>query len=222
VEEVQKRIRKIAENPLCKGSPMLRIVGVKTYLDGGMLTGSAYMREPWGVSKIYSINDPKYRGLLFIEKERLREFVRTAAENGLQYTAHSVGDGAVHTLLEVYAELDGKVDLRKTRPCLTHANFQSKEAIALMAKHGVVADIQPAWLYLDTRTLTAQFGDERLRYFQPLKSLFEAGVTPAAARPHAEDRLVAIAQSVQPVPRHGDRHHAPGEVAGRGFAPRGG
>lgn len=186
VEEVQKRIRKIAENPLCKGTPMLRIIGVKTFLDGGMLTGSAYLREPWGVSKIYSITDPKYRGLLFIEKERLREFVKTAAENGLQYTAHSVGDGAVHTLLEVYAELDGKVDLRKTRPCLTHANFQSKEAIALMKKHGVIADIQPAWLYLDTRTLAVQFSDERLRYFQPLKSLFEAGVVVGGGSDHMQ------------------------------------
>lgn len=186
VEEVQKRIRKIAENPLCKGSPMLRIVGVKAFLDGGMLTGSAFLREPWGVSKIYSITDPQYRGLLFIEKEKLREFVKTTAENGLQFTAHSVGDGAVHTLLEVYAELDGKVDLRKTRPCLTHANFQSKEAIALMAKHGVVADIQPAWLYLDSRTLKAQFGDDRLRYFQPLKSLFEAGVIVGGGSDHMQ------------------------------------
>jgi predicted amidohydrolase YtcJ len=40
----------------------------------------------------------------------------------------------------------------------------------------VVVDIQPAWLYLDTGTLAAQFGYDRLRYFQPLKSLFAAGV----------------------------------------------
>jgi hypothetical protein len=37
---------------------MLRLIGIKTFLDGGMLTGSAYMLEPWGVSKIYSITDP--------------------------------------------------------------------------------------------------------------------------------------------------------------------
>ena len=33
------------------------------FMDGGMLTGSAYMREPWGVSEVYSITDPAYRGL---------------------------------------------------------------------------------------------------------------------------------------------------------------
>ena len=45
----------------------------------------------------------------------------------------------------------------------------SREAIDEAARLGVVVDIQPAWLYLDTRTLAAQFGYDRLRYFQPLQ-----------------------------------------------------
>src|SRR5262249_25362165 len=80
-EKVQKAIRKVAEHPLCRGGPMLRIVGIKTYLDGGMLTGSAYLREPWGVSKIYAIDDPKYQGLRFIPPEKLHAIVRTTAES---------------------------------------------------------------------------------------------------------------------------------------------
>ena len=62
---------KVAEHPLCKPDPWLRIIGIKCFLDGGMLTGSAYMREPWGLSKIYSIEDPNYRGVLFIPHDRL-------------------------------------------------------------------------------------------------------------------------------------------------------
>ena len=42
-------------------------------------------------------------------------------------------------------------------------------------KLGVVADIQPAWLYLDARTLSAQFGNDRLRFVQPLRTIFENG-----------------------------------------------
>ena len=49
-------------------------------------------------------------------------------------------------------------------------------AIAAAAKLGVGVDLQPAWLYLDARTLVAQFGKRRLEFFIPLKSLFEAGV----------------------------------------------
>src|SRR5262249_5389576 len=89
-------VRKLAADPLCKPSTHLRIIGIKNYLDGGMLTGSAYMLRPWGVSKIYSITDSEYRGMRYIPKDRLRAIVQTTVESGLQYTAHSVGDGAVH------------------------------------------------------------------------------------------------------------------------------
>lgn len=174
VEDIQAKIRKVAEDPLSKADSMAHIIGIKTYLDGGMLTGSAYMREPWGVSKIYSITDPAYRGVLFIPKERLLPIVEATIQSGLQFTAHSVGDGAVHTLMDVYEEINRRTPIRETRPCITHSNFMSQEAVEKLAKLGVAVDIQPAWLYLDTRTLVAQFGYDRLRYFQPLRSIFEA------------------------------------------------
>jgi hypothetical protein len=101
--------------------------------------------------------------------------VRAAAQSGLQFTAHSVGDGAVQTLLDVYEELQGELPLRRTRPCISHANFLSREAVEQAARLGVMLDIQPAWLYLDTRTLVKQFGYDRLRYFQPLRSVFASG-----------------------------------------------
>lgn len=187
IDQIQERIRSIAADELFKvKNDWLRIVGVKTYLDGGMLTGSAYMREPWGVSSMYAITDPQYRGVLFIPKEKLRAMVKTTAECGLQFTAHSVGDGAVHTLLDVYEDLSKEMPIRATRPCLTHANFQSKEAVEQAARIGAVMDIQPVWLFLDTRTLSKQFGYERLRYFQPLKSLFAANVPIGGGSDHMQ------------------------------------
>jgi predicted amidohydrolase YtcJ len=186
IESVQKRIRDVAAHPLHKPGPMLQLVGIKTFLDGGMLTGSAYMREPWGVSKIYSITDPNYHGVLLIPKDRLKPLVQTAIDCGLQFTAHSVGDGAVHTLLDVYEEINRTKPIRPTRPCITHSNFMSREAVESIPKLGVVVDIQPAWLYLDTRTLNAQFGYDRLKYFQPLKSLFRAGAIAGGGSDHMQ------------------------------------
>ena len=58
--------------------------------------------------------------------------------------------------------------------------------LGFLSRLGVVVDIQPAWLYLDTRTLVAQFGYDRLRYFQPLHSLFEAGVTAGGGSDHMQ------------------------------------
>lgn len=186
--KIQDTIRNVARHPLATGGDdWLRVIGIKMYLDGGMLTGSAYMRQPWGVSEIYSITDPAYRGVLFIPKDRLKPMVRAAVESGLQFTAHSVGDGAVHTLLECYDELTREgLPVRAARPSITHCNFMSKEAVELAARLGVVVDIQPAWLYLDTRTLTKQFGYDRLRYFQPLKSIFAAGGVAGGGSDHMQ------------------------------------
>lgn len=185
-DEIQRRIRTVAENPLCGGGPMLRVIGIKTYLDGGMLTGSAYMREPWGVSKVYAIDDPNYRGVLFIPKEKLLPIVKTATECGLQFTAHSVGDGAVDTLLEVYDEVNQTTPIRNTRPCITHSNFMSPQAVDKAARLGVTLLVQPAWLYLDTKTLTQHFGYDRLRCFQPLRSILQAGGIAAGGSDHMQ------------------------------------
>lgn len=177
LETITDSIRAVAKSPLhTERDDWLHIIGIKMFLDGGMLTGSAYMRQPWGVSQIFAITDPEYRGVRFIPKDRLVPMVRAAVESGLQFTAHSVGDGAVHGLLEVYEELAKEgLPIRQTRASVTHCNFMSREAVEMAARLGVVVDIQPAWLYLDTRTLVKQFGYDRLRYFQPLRSIFAAG-----------------------------------------------
>lgn len=186
LDDVLAEVQRTADHPLRKGGLRLRIIGIKTYLDGGMLTGSAYMRQPWGVSRIYAIDDPNYRGVLFIPPERLLPIVRATVQAGLQFTAHSVGDGAVHALLDAYEEVNKQTPVAPTRPCITHSNFMSREAIDTAARLGAVVDIQPAWLYLDTRTLAAHFGYDRLRYFQPLHSLFEAGVTAGGGSDHMQ------------------------------------
>jgi len=187
LERILAEIRKVSEQPLFKErDDWLRIVGVKTYLDGGMLTGSAYMRQPWGVSRIYGISDPDYRGVLFIPKERLVPMVRAAVACGLQFTAHTVGDGAVQALLDAYAAVDAELPVRKTRPCISHSNFMSVEAVQQAARLGVMLDLQPAWLYLDAHTLAKHFGYERLRYFQPLRSLFAAGVIAGGGSDHMQ------------------------------------
>ena len=196
IEQIQERIRQVARNPLREGGTMLRIIGIKTFLDGGMLTGSAYMRQPWGISKTYAIDDPNYRGVLFIPKDRLLPIVRTATECGLQFTAHSVGDGAVHALLDVYEELSATMPVRRMRHGITHSNFMSAEAVARTVDLGVIPLVQPAWLYLDTRTLVGHFGYDRLRYFQPLQSIFAAGGLAAGGSDHMQK--VGSLRSINP------------------------
>ncbi len=211
VEELARQFARIADDPGHTWDPWIWRRGVKCYLDGGMLTGSAYLRQPWGTSRIYSITDPDYRGLRYIEPEKLAALVRLSVKHDLQFTAHSVGDGAVHALLDAYGQVNDELRQRgggaakvpaDARPgagperspapiagcrfSLTHANFQSREAVAQMRDLGVVCDLQPAWLWLDGATLRAQFGDSRLEFFQPYRSLFDAGVQVGGGSDHMQ------------------------------------
>ena len=204
LEAIEKRIHQLADSPHHKYDNRLWQRGIKVYLDGGMLTGSAYMRQPWGVSRIYSITDPEYRGLLFIPPEKLKSIVGLAIANELQPTAHSVGDGAVHALIDAYRAInsdlkaagDQDVPIRRYRPCITHCNFLTAEAIAAMKSLGIVADLQPDWLWLDGKTLLRQFGEERLKYFQPYRTLFEEGVVVGGGSDHMQK--VGSRRSVNP------------------------
>ncbi|HEY2249550.1 MAG TPA: amidohydrolase family protein, partial [Planctomycetaceae bacterium] len=186
LDKIETRIKQAAANPLHQYDNRLWLRGIKCYLDGGMLTGSAYMQKPWGVSAIYSITDPEYRGLLYIQPEKLKAIARLALENDLQMTAHSVGDGAVQALIDAYAAIDPDLPVRERRPCITHCNFMSETAIQKMQSLGIVADLQPAWLWLDGQTLLAQFGSDRLTYFQPYKTLFERGVVIGGGSDHMQ------------------------------------
>lgn len=186
LEKIEAEIRKAARHPLHAYDNMLWLRGLKIYLDGGMLTGSAYMREPWGVSKIYGISDSEYRGLLFIQPERLQKIARWALENDLQPTAHCQGDGAVHALIDAYEAVNRDLSVRDRRPCISHSSFMSAEAIEKMRQVGIVADLQPAWLYLDGVTLLSQFGDKRLTYFHPYRTLFDRGVVVGGGSDHMQ------------------------------------
>ena len=186
-KEVEAEIEHAAADPLHRYDNMLWLRGLKVFLDGGMLTGSALMREPWGRSETYMIADPEYRGMRYIGAERLYELARTSLKSDLQFTAHAVGDGAVHALIDAYERVDqNDFKVAKGRPCLTHANFLSPEALEKMARLGIVADLQPAWLERDGATLLKHFGDARLRYFQPYASLFKSRIVVGGGSDHMQ------------------------------------
>lgn len=186
IEKLEEQIAQLAASPLRRYDNMLWVRGLKVFLDGGMLTGSAYMLQPWGPSPIYSITDPSYRGMLYIEPGRLFRIARAALRNDMQLTAHSVGDGAVRALVNAYEEVNAEFPVRDKRPCISHSNFMSLEDIERMGRVGIVADLQPAWLRLDGATLEKHFGVERLRYFQPYRTLFERGVIVGGGSDHMQ------------------------------------
>jgi predicted amidohydrolase YtcJ len=184
---IHKTLDDYAADPYFRNpDPRFGVLGVKVYQDGGMLTGSAWFQEPWGKSQIYGISDPKYRGMQFITESRIEELVRACVSRGLAFTAHSQGDAATTTLARIFASVDKDIRVAPTRSSITHSSFMTQEAIALAKKVGFGIDLQPAWLWKDGYTLNKHFGDKRLRYFIPLKSLFDAGIKAGGGSDHMQ------------------------------------
>lgn len=160
------------------GNEWVKVGALKVVLDGGMLTGTAFLHQGWGknAKDLYGITDPAYRGELMFSKQELVRIITAARETGWKFTAHVAGGGGVDTLLAAYEIVNRSLPIREKRFSVIHGNFFTPEAIEKMAALGVCADMQPAWFFEDTNLLHHVLGSERLKTFHPYRSLVEAGV----------------------------------------------
>jgi predicted amidohydrolase YtcJ len=156
--------------PSGAGDDWVRVGPIKLFLDGGMLNGTAYMRQPWPRGPTYQVTEDRYRGLLFIPPKQLTMVLEEGAKRKWQMTAHTAGEAAMDVLLDAYEEVNRTMRIRPLRWCITHANFPSKRNLERCRELGVCADVQPAWLYKDGATLAKVLGAKRVRWFQPYKS----------------------------------------------------
>jgi len=167
------------------GDEFLKIGHLKFSLDGGILIGTAYLREPYGENtQVYGYSDPSYRGLLRIPREKAVEIVKLASRLGWRVTAHTTGGGSTDILMDAFEEADQELSIKGRRFSMIHANFPSPELLERAARLGVVLDMQPAWYHLDGPALSKVLGPERMKTFQPYRSAFDAGVVVAGGSDH--------------------------------------
>ncbi|HEY3787249.1 MAG TPA: amidohydrolase, partial [Urbifossiella sp.] len=159
--------------PTGAGDEWIRIGPIKMFLDGGTLSASAFMREPWPRGDTYAVTEDDYRGLLFIQPEQLKIVVEEAMKHKWQVTAHTAGEGGMDVLLDAYEFVDRLTPIKEMRHCITHANYPSQNNLERCKKLGVCADVQPAWLWKDGATLLKVLGPKRMRWFQPYKTWLE-------------------------------------------------
>lgn len=167
------------------GDEWFRVGALKVVADGGILIGTAYLREPYGEhTAIYGYKDPDYRGVLAIPRENLNEMARAANRLGWQMTAHTAGGGATDALLDAYEAANRDRPILGRRFTVTHGNFPSADAIDRAARLGVAFDCQPQWYHFDAPALAPVFGRARMRQFQPLRTMLDKGVVVAGGSDH--------------------------------------
>lgn len=147
--------------PAGLGDEMLRVVGVKLFMDGSLGARTAWLREPYS-------DDPGNRGRRLLAAEELARRASMAARDGLDVAIHAIGDAAV-------AEAARGLMAAGVRGRVEHASLAPRDVIELLRSAGARVVAQPRFVASDWWAVD-RLGEERARWLYPFRSLLAAGV----------------------------------------------
>ncbi len=160
--------RALARKPE-RGDSFFRTQGVKLFADGALGSRGAALLAPYS-------DDPKNTGLQMSSRAEIAAAARRARAAGYQITTHAIGDRAVRTVLDAYADALGEHALGVDhRFRIEHAQVVSPEDRARFARLGVIASMQPTHATSDAPWATARLGTERLTGAYAWRTLSRAG-----------------------------------------------
>lgn len=154
-------------------SPMLSCGGVKQFFDGVSACHTAYLKEPYANAWY-----PGDVGRTTIPPEEMRALVLQAHENDFSLRVHTIGDQAIHLMLDYIQEAEAKFG---PKPWLQHTlehleNFQPED-ISRLAQLRVVPSVQPPHALADPKGVERDLGPERVKLMWPFRSLLDSGAT---------------------------------------------
>lgn len=146
----------------------IRFLGYKDFIDGSLGGHTAAMYEPFA-------DQPDTRGVERYDHNRMVEMGQTSLDQGGQVAIHAIGDRANDLVLDVHEELIANgADPGRLR--VEHASILTGETIERMARLGVTASVQPAFLASEESWLEKRLSVDRMNRAYPFGSLLEAGV----------------------------------------------
>ena len=157
---------------------------IKLFLDGGFLTGTAYMKKSFSRGYKFLDTDENFRGIINYNKDELIYWIEKALENNLQMTAHCTGNASLEVLLSAYEEVNKRQSINGKRFTVIHGNFVNKEALLKIKSLGIILISQPAWHYMDSLALSEIMDKETMATFLPYKDILNAEVIAAGGSDH--------------------------------------
>jgi len=168
------------------GDEWLSVGPLKIFVDGGILIGTAYMREPYGAraASLYNLADPAYRGSLSLTPDAIADIITAGHRLGWQMSSHVTGTGGVDIVLDALEKVDKVKPITPARYNLIHAYFPDKQVAARVRKLGVCVDTQPAWFYKDADSLSTALSTDLMGRFIGMREWLDAGVPVVANTDH--------------------------------------
>ncbi|MBP7705968.1 MAG: amidohydrolase [Candidatus Aminicenantes bacterium] len=153
------------------GGPVLKLAGLKGFVDGSLGSGTAFFFEPY-------TDEPGNTGLLnghMFPEGIMEKRILAADRAGLQVAIHAIGDRANSLLLDIFEKAVRENGPRDRRWRVEHAQHMRPADIARFGKLGLVAAVQPYHAIDDGRWAETKIGPERIKTTYAFESLRRAG-----------------------------------------------
>ncbi|WP_067793002.1 amidohydrolase [Actinomadura formosensis] len=143
--------------------------------DGSIGSHTACLTSPYA-------DAPGNTGHAYRTVEEVAQHVLDCTREGLQAGFHAIGDGALRTVLRGFEEAEARIGterVRAGRHRLEHVEMLDADMIAVMARLGIAASVQPIadTLWGGTGGMYAdRLGVERVGSMNPFRALLDAGV----------------------------------------------
>ncbi len=145
----------IARGPWQTSDARIVVRAVKGYSDGALGSRGAALLEEYA-------DRPRHRGLAMMPKGAVLELAQRCAENGMQLCVHAIGDAAIRTVLNAYAEVDVVGGIHPLRFRIEHAQVIAAADFARFDDLSVLPSMQPTHLTSDMPWATERLGPERV------------------------------------------------------------
>lgn len=160
----------LAKGPQTDATGLIRVRGIKLYMDGALGSRGAALLEPY--------SDAEGLGLQLTQRDQGLALMKRAKAVNAQVAMHAIGDRGNRMTLDWFEEaLAGDT---KARWRIEHAQIVADTDLPRFAKLGVIASMQPSHAIGDLYFAPARLGKDRLHEGYRWNDFLKAGVVVAA------------------------------------------
>lgn len=156
------------------GDTRLRILGIKTFLDGACAGGTCWVDEPFAGTDSH--------GIQTMPAEEIEQLLQRANDAGIVVAAHANGDRAIRLLLEAHENVGQRDTAIRHR--IEHCSLVDRDILGRMKRLGLVAVPFGSYPRFHGERLIQYYGRDRLERMFAHRSFIDHGIPVAGSSDH--------------------------------------
>jgi predicted amidohydrolase YtcJ len=160
----------LAKGPFADPTGLIRVRGIKLYMDGALGSRGAALLEPY--------SDAEGLGLQLTPRDKGLALMKAAKTVNAQVAMHAIGDRGNRMTLDWFEESLGGDTAARWR--IEHSQIVADTDVPRFAKLGVIASMQPSHAIGDLYFAPARLGKDRLHEGYRWKDFLDSGAVIAA------------------------------------------